>query len=140
MEEIVKKKSSMKWVWLIVLAVLIVGIFMWLSGEFDGVVGSSDTYQAVFLTNDQVYFGKLSDARSAYPILRDVYYLQVSQALQPKGQNTSATNINLVKLGGELHGAKDEMVLNRDHILFYEDLKNDSQVVTAIRKSKTTGN
>src|SRR3989344_4528142 len=36
----------------------------------------ADQYQAVFLTNGQVYFGKLSDVNSAYVSLQDIYYLQ----------------------------------------------------------------
>jgi hypothetical protein len=134
-----KKGSSLKWLWLIVVAVLVVVVFMWWSGELGNVIGANNAYQAVFLTNDQVYFGKLSKADSQYPVLRDVYYLQVSQGLQPKGQDAPSTNINLVKLGGELHGPQDEMVINRNHILFYENLKSDSQIVTAIQQFKGEG-
>lgn len=94
---------------------------------------SSNKYQAVFLTNNQVYFGKLSKSGSKYPVLRDIYYLRVTQALQP---SNPAQQINLVKLGGELHGPEDEMRINREQILFVEDLKADSQVVTAINDYK----
>ena len=95
----------------------------------------SSNYQAVFLTNGQVYFGKLYRENSAFPVLRNVYYLQVTQPPQPlqEGQ-TPPTNINLVKLGGELHGPQDEMRINRDQILFVEDMKADSKVVTAIQQ------
>jgi hypothetical protein len=92
-------------------------------------------YQAVFLTNGQVYFGKLYREKSQYAILREVYYLQVQQQLQP-GEQTPTANINLVKLGAELHGPTDEMRINRDHILFVEDLKSDSQVVQGIKRFK----
>jgi len=89
-----------------------------------------NTYQAVFLTNNQVYFGKLSKQHSQYPILTDIYYLRVTQPLQPSQPNP---NINLVKLGDELHGPADRMEINRDQILFVEDLKDNSQVVQAIK-------
>ncbi|MFH0806180.1 MAG: hypothetical protein V1885_00400 [Candidatus Brennerbacteria bacterium] len=97
-------------------------------------------YQAVFLSNGQVYFGKLYHARSQYAVLRDIYYLQVTQSPQPiqEGQ-TPPANVNVVKLGGELHGPEDEMRINRDQILFVEDLRDDSRVVTAIEQLKTTG-
>jgi hypothetical protein len=39
-------------------------------------VKASD-WQAVFLSNEQVYFGKLKSANSSYPVLEDIYYLQV---------------------------------------------------------------
>ena len=117
--------------WLVIAAVIAGIIVLW---KFDVVtVNKSDKYQAVFLSNNQVYFGKLSDAKSEYPILRDIYYLRVTQALQP---SNPAQQVNLVKLGGELHGPEDEMRINKDQILFIEDLKNDSQVVAAIKEFK----
>lgn len=33
-------------------------------------------YQAVYLDNGQVLYGRLEGAGSAYPLLRDVYYIQ----------------------------------------------------------------
>jgi len=92
--------------------------------------GGMATYQAVFLTNNQVYFGKLAKQNSQYPVLTDIYYLRVTQPLQPSQPNP---NISLIKLGDELHGPADKMEINRDQILFVEDLKPDSQVVRAIR-------
>ncbi len=138
-EEITKEKKRGGMIgWLIFAVVVIAAGALWWSGAFgQAVAGSSMDYQAVFLTNDQVYFGKLSQASSQYSVLREVYYLQVTQPLQPKDQNAPPVqNINLVKLGGELHGPQDKMVINRDHILFFEDLKSDSQVVKAIQQYK----
>jgi hypothetical protein len=104
--------------------------------------GMRDGYQAVFLVNNQVYFGKLSNQNAQFPVLKDIYYLQVNQPIQPvqtaKGQPAPAANpeINLVKLGGELHGPTDEMRINRDQILLVEDLRTDSNLVKAIDNYK----
>jgi len=130
--KMVKNLLSAKWVWLVVVVVALIAL--WKLGLIPS--GSSDKYQAVFLTNNQVYFGKLSSVKSAYPVLRDIYYLRVTQALQPKDPNAPQQQINLVKLGGELHGPEDEMRINKTQILFVEDLKADSQVVTAINDFK----
>ena len=121
-----------KLVWLVV-AVLVV-LALWQSGVLP--MRLSGKYQAVFLSNNQVYFGKLYNANSSYPTLRDIYYLQVTQVLQPKDPKSPAQQINLVKLGGELHGPEDAMSINKAHILFFEDLKSDSQVVAAISDYK----
>jgi hypothetical protein len=121
---------------MVVLAAAVI-LGLWWTGVLSIGTASGDSYQAVFLTNDQVYFGKLSRRDSQYPVLRDVYYLQVSQTLQPRGENAPQSNLNLVKLGGEIHGPSDEMFLNRDQILFYENMKSDSQVTTAIKNYKT---
>ncbi len=81
-------------------------------------------YQAVFLSNDQIYFGRLKNLGSDYLILTDVYYAKVNE--DGIGQ--------LVKLGQiEPHGPKDEMVISREHILFWENMKPDSPVVKTIQ-------
>jgi hypothetical protein len=122
--------------------IILIAIIWWilysleiLPAGFTPFVGS--TYQSVFLTNGQVYFGHLYWQNHQYSVLRDVYYLQVTQPPQPivAGQ-TPPTNINIVKLGGELHGPTDEMRINRDTVLFIEDLKPDSKVVSAINQLK----
>lgn len=134
MDETSKKGSKV--IWLVVLVVVVVLVVLWQTDNL-GVAGGLDDYQAVFLSNNQVYFGKLANADSQYPVLHEVYYLQVTQTLQPKDQSAPPPpNINLVKLGGEIHGPTDEMRINRDHILFVEDLKADSQVVVAIKAFK----
>lgn len=85
--------------------------------------------QAVFLSNGQVYFGQVSRPDAKTVIMRDVYYLQVQQPLQQTDKKEQEQpQVSLVKLGNELHGPKDEMRINRDHILFIEDMKDDSKV------------
>ena len=91
----------------------------------------SSTYQAIFLTNDQIYFGNLKSASSDYLILSDVYYVKIDQS--GAGQ--------LVKLGlGEPHGPKDEMIINQDQVIFWENLRPDSTVVQKIRTMKLQEN
>ena len=95
----------------------------------------TDKYQAVFMTNGQVYFGKLADVTHAYADLTDVYYLQVQQAVQPAATDQKS-QVSLTKLGSELHGPTDKMHISRDQILFWENLKDDSTVVKAIKDYK----
>ncbi len=98
----------------------------------------STGYQAVFLSNGQVYFGHTqTNMRGEYVQLVDVYYLQVNQSDQLNADSTDTTttdqsNFALIKLGNEIHGPKDAMLINRDHILFIEDLRSDSEIVTQI--------
>jgi hypothetical protein len=92
-------------------------------------------YQAVFLNGGQVYFGKVRDLNSEYIRIRDIYYLQVNQQVQPNtgGSTTTGNNdVSLVKLGCELHGPQDEMVVNREQVVFWENLKSDGQVAKAV--------
>jgi len=134
-EKMQKPRHNSKAIWLIVL-VIAAAVVLWQLGVLPTGTSGGD-YQAVFLTNNQVYFGQLSREGSSYPTLRDIYYLRITTALQPRDPNAAPQQqVNLVKLGNELHGPQDEMRINRDHILFIEDLKADSQVVTAINNFK----
>jgi len=103
----------------------------------------SSDWRAVFLTNGQVYFGHLKNTGSAYPELNDIYYLQVQEVpIQPAQPATAEEGVQpaqqtqqqliLVKFGTELHKPKDKMYINKDHIMFYEDLAEDSPVVASI--------
>lgn len=99
---------------------------------------SPNKYYAVFLSNGQVYFGHLNKYyTSKNPVLYDIYYLQAGQELQAaEKKEGEAGQFNLVKLGQELHGPEDVMVLNKDQILFVEQLKDDGQVVKAVTEHK----
>jgi hypothetical protein len=90
--------------------------------------------QAVFLTNGQVYFGKIKNVNKSYVDLGQIYYLNVNQQVQPNQQSSSNSNqsVSLVKLGCELHGPTDQMIINRDQVTFWENLKSDGQVTKAI--------
>lgn len=90
-------------------------------------------YHAVFLSNNQVYFGKLRNESSQYAVLEDVYYLRQSAN---SGDETQSGKLDLVKRGRELHGPDKSMRINRDHILFIEDVRPDSDVGRAIQKAK----
>lgn len=118
----------------IIIGIAAVGMFYYVK-----VVGLeiNNKYQGVFLNNGQVYFGKLSGENGLYPVLRDVFYLQVAQSPQPLQQGeTPQPNMSLVKLGSELHGPTDQMKINRNQILFIEDLRPDSRVVQSILQFK----
>lgn len=126
--------------WLILLTVVVLGFLSWWSGMG---LFSSD-YQAVFLVNGQVYFGKVASRLNAsFMTLKDVYYLQINQQLQPveegQPQQPEQPQFLLVKLGTqEIHGPKDEMYINRDQISFVEDLRSDSQVIQAIKQFRAS--
>lgn len=95
----------------------------------------SAQFQAVFLTNGQVYFGHIKNIDSKYVILGDIFYLQVQQQVQPASSNTSNNSnsqVSLAKLGSELHGPEDQMFIARDQVLFWENLKDSGKVVQAI--------
>ncbi|MBX4198657.1 hypothetical protein KW800_00020 [Candidatus Parcubacteria bacterium] len=116
-------------------AVLILVIFLLGSlyivwrGAHDLPGGLNGKWQAVFLTDGQAYFGKLSSENSRYVSLEDVYYLKLATDVK------EAKNLNLIRLGGEAHGPENQMFIAKDQILFIENLKPTSTVVEAIEKN-----
>lgn len=83
-------------------------------------------YQAVFLTSAQVFFGRLTVPNADYYLLTDVYYLNAPPQDGQAGQ--------LLKRGGELHGPRDPMIIPAASVLFIENVKDDSEVMAAIRR------
>ena len=128
---------------LVVLALLAVVGVLW--RVFTGVTADGaikgKQFQALFLTNGQVYFGHLSNVNGQYVKLNDIFYLQVQQTVQPSSdQNNSNNNqqVSLAKLGNELHGPEDTMYVARTQVLFWENLKSDGKVVKAITDYKSS--
>lgn len=135
----------------IIVIVIILGGILWTIARFtDAKIPffnfakpeAASEWSAIFLSNSQVYFGKIKNTTSRDLVLTDIYYLQVvSQQLQ-RSQETVVTEdangqkqeLTLVKLGNELHGPTDEMVINRDQILLTEKLRGDSKVVQSINE------
>lgn len=97
---------------------------------------AKDKMQAVFLNGGQVYFGKIRELNNKYVGVTDIYYLRVNQQVQPKEGEQAKQDISLVKLGCELHGPQDQMLINRDQVVFWENLKTDGQVAKAVEDYK----
>jgi len=95
-------------------------------------------YQAVFLTNGQVYFGKLSKLSGEYFKLTKIFYLQTQSTSTASTvqavADASAANVQLIKLGSEIHGPEDEMVISKSQILFFENTQTAGKVTAAIEK------
>jgi hypothetical protein len=141
-----KKKIDWSRILFVVLAVaiaaLLIAITVYSVFGKNSISAKIDTskYQAVFLNSadGQVYFGKLKVLNDKYYELSDIYYVRVEQ-VQPDKNNAQAQpqqNISLAKLGNEIHGPQDFMYINRDSIMFFENLKDDGQVVKAITEYK----
>ena len=84
-------------------------------------------YQAVFLTNGSTYFGKLQAQGDAWFLLTDVFYLSSSDQ----------AGTQLIKRGNEAQGPKEPMIIPTAQVLFIENLRDDGDVVTLIKKFKS---
>ena len=133
-----KKGSMMKAVMALVVIVVVAAGGFFIMNQSKSASVDNSSYQAVFLTNGQVYFGKLKTTSGDYIELTNIYYLQTPETVQPadstKANDTAQTQ--LVKLGNELHGPQDSMQISSKQVLFWENLKTDGKVVQAIAKYK----
>jgi hypothetical protein len=86
---------------------------------------------AVFMSNNQVYFGKMTKLTRTDLKLEQIYYLSANAYDNSIDGEITA---ELVKLGKELHGPEDHMLINRQHILFIESLTEAGKVVAAINQ------
>jgi len=84
-------------------------------------------YQAVFLTNGSTYFGKLQEQGDQWFLLSDVFYLSASEQ----------SGTQLIKRGSEAQGPKEPMIIPRAQILFIENLRDDGDIVTLIKRYKS---
>lgn len=119
-----------------------------------GSVESPTGYVAVYLDNGKVYFGKISEPESAESVLSDVFYLSVSgpgeqsSSLAEKQKTSSSkpgeeqatvvttpqAEFQLVRITDQFQAPTDRLTISRDHILYWEELAQDSKVVQAITK------
>ncbi len=123
MEEQTFKQSKTPWIVLAIICFFVAGIVYF---NYPKKLVVNNGYEAVFLSNGNVFFGKFTPATG---YLTSVHYIQTVQ-------NGSSTQPSLVKLGGELHQPLDEMTIEKNQILYYEELSSSSPISQAINQGK----
>lgn len=102
---------------------------------------SKHEFYAVFLDNQQMYVGEIVKSTPNTIFLKNIYYLQTSDVIDQNLQSSSlSAQISLIKLGDELHQPKDEMIIQTQHILFYQPLKAEGPVYEALKASSQSEN
>lgn len=136
--------KGMRWVQLVLLfsATILVVALLWFvalggGGKPEQSYVDDSKLQAVFLNGGQVYFGDINELNGKYLSMNNIYYLRVNQQVQPNQSTTGNNDVSLVKLGCELHGPQDNMVINREQVIFWENLKDDGQVAKAVKEYQT---
>lgn len=128
-----------------VVIILVGGLIAWMLKSANSGIGSTidgGKYQALFLTSGQVYFGKLQTLDSGYFKLTDIYYLQSDSS--SKSENPQQTNgdqnanVQLIKLGNEIHGPEDQMVVAKDQVIFFENLQSGGKVSKSIAQYQSS--
>lgn len=129
----VEQKISQKMVMFLSLTLLLIvslGLgWLWMTSEIRAV--QRDTYQAVTLTNNQLYFGKITKISDQSVTLKDTYYIVVPTSSENKpSEVTDATVLRSIKKAA--YSPQDTVEIQRENVVYWQNLQKDSQVVKTI--------
>lgn len=96
----------------------------------------SDRYQAVFLDNGQIFFGKLKNIDGTYLVLENAYYAKEQKIPENATEEQKAAilnNVSLAKVGSEVYGPEPTISIRAEQVLFWQNLADDSKVANAIK-------
>lgn len=120
---------------LIVLIVLLVtaAAFFYISAKKHALFEKS--FQVVALDTGEVFFGKVKYQKKDIVELSNVYYLPINASdLFSQDFNANSDSLSVIKIGNELHGPEDSMFILQEHIVFIQNLRENSAVVAAIKE------
>jgi hypothetical protein len=105
-------------------AILFIVVLVWTGVRLAGrppVPSDASPYAAVYLTNGEIYFGKLTWS-SSQPILTDVWVLQQNTNKQGQPQ------LNIAPFQNALWTPINEIYLNPQSVLYWTYIQNNSQL------------
>lgn len=116
-----------------VLVLIFVYVNFWQNGYIKNIAQAikfRGSYQAVFLSSGQVYFGKITELTNKYIVLNNPYYIQISQTKVT--EENPQPEMKLIAIKDEFHKPKDFMLIERSSVIFIEELRDNSQIVEII--------
>ncbi|HVM08154.1 MAG TPA: hypothetical protein VM345_06820 [Acidimicrobiales bacterium] len=91
----------------------------------------ANRYQAVILSNDKVYFGRITDVSDTFFELDDAFFLRETR------ESEDAEPVRaLLPVNRELHAPENRMLIRKDEVVLVENLASDSPVLEEIRRQK----
>jgi len=90
-------------------------------------------WQAVYLQNGQVYFGRLVQMNGSWITLKNIYYFPSLEKPSQLIRKSELPSQKLIKVGDEVHAPENKMTINRSNVVLIENLKKDSGIVKAIK-------
>lgn len=120
---------------LFVLVIAFIGVSLWQDGTFRNISQTlrfKNSYQAVFLNNGQLYFGKITEITNAYIIMDRPHFLQLAQEPIDQEEQEVQPEMKLISIKDEFHKPKDFILIEKSSVIFIEELRSVSQIADAI--------
>lgn len=138
-----KKLSRSTIIAIAAVLLVVAGLFFLLNSRSAAFGIDGDKYQSILLSNDQLYFGKLTVVNKDQFKLTDIYYLQSKAdeaSTEESSEASSGASFKLIKfaIGDEIYDQEDEMIIASDKVLYYGNLKEDGRASQAIEQYKNS--
>lgn len=118
-----------------VLVFTFIGISLWQDGTVRNTIQLfkyKASYQVVFLTSGQAYFGNITEITDEYIIMKNPFSIKVQQKQATEDVQVSQSETKLVSIEDEFYQPEDYMLIEKNAILFIEELKDSSQIIEII--------
>jgi hypothetical protein len=116
---------SSKNIFIAISVIVLIALGIWLGSMFGPGTTKDSEFSAVYLTTGDIYFGKL--AWFPKPHIENAWHLDRSVDADNKPQTS------LVPVKNAVWGPSEDLYLNKDQIIFWSKLREDSPVAKAMR-------
>ncbi len=87
-----------------------------------------DRIQAVYMANDEVFFGRIRNGEGDVFELQDAFFLRRT----PEGDKNAEESLNLVSVAQDVGGDGD-LVVNANEVIRVQNLNTDAEIATSIQ-------
>jgi hypothetical protein len=98
------------------------------SDQFAGAIDEA-RYQAVILSNDKVYFGRIESVSDEFYRLDNAFFLRETRASADAEPERALLPINR-----EIHAPENSMLIRKDEVVLVENLDDESPIQTEIER------
>jgi len=118
-----------------ILIIIFVGVSLWQNGTIRNTVQLfkySNSYQVIFLTSGQAYFGNITEITDEYVIMENPFSIKVQQK-QTGDESQTQSEIKLLSIEDEFYKPENYMLFEKSGILHIEELNDSSQIIEIIK-------
>ncbi len=118
-----------------ILITIFLGVSLWQNGTIRNAVQLfkySKSYQVIFLTNGQAYFGNITEITDEYVIMENPFSIKVQQK-QADDESQTQSEIKLLSIEDEFYKPENYMLFEKSGILHIEELNDSSQIIEIIK-------